>query len=97
MKNQISKSVAEILDTVDSTVDFVEKEMSSIAKPVQKSVFARFPILFSLLVTFGVSTTFLALERIVIEMAYVYERPLIMLAIGLCTLTLTGTLYKKLG
>ena len=56
-----------------------------------------FPILLTLLVTFGVATTFLGFERLVTDIAFINERPFLMLIVGLGILTITGTLYKKLG
>ena len=97
MKKNITKSVVGAVKGVDKTVSQVERGMESVIEPMQKTVFTRFPILFTLLVTFGVVITLLALERIVVEFTYIYERPFLMLGIGLGLLTLTGTLYKKLG
>jgi len=97
MKKNITKSVVGAVKEVDKTVSQVERGMESVIEPMQKTVFTRFPILFTLLVTFGVVITLLALERIVVEFTYIYERPFLMLSIGLGLLTLTGTLYKKLG
>jgi hypothetical protein len=95
--NPVKNSVTKVLDGMEGTVGKVEKEMETLMQPVQNTVFSRFPILFTLLVTFGVSTTFLALERIVTSFTYLNEHPFVMLSIGLVVLALTGTLYKKLG
>lgn len=97
MKNKVSNSVVKVLDGVEETVGKVEKEIENIIQPVQKTVFSRFPILFTLLVTFGVATTFLGFERLVTDIAFINERPFLMLIVGLGILTITGTLYKKLG
>ena len=97
MKNKVSNSVTKVLDGVEETVGKVEKEIGNIIQPVQKTVFSRFPILFTLLVTFGVVTTFLGFERLVTDIAFINERPFLMLIVGLGILTITGTLYKKLG
>jgi hypothetical protein len=97
MKKKISKSVVGVLDGVEKTVTRVEKEVESIIQPIQKTAFSRFPILFTLLVTFGVAITFFGFERIIMEFTYIHERPFLMLSIGVGVLTVTGTLYKKLG
>ena len=97
MKNKVSNSVVKVLDGVEETVGKVEKEIGNIIQPVQKTVFSRFPILFTLLVTFGVVTTFLGFERLVMDIAFINARPFLMLIVGLGILTITGTLYKKLG
>lgn len=90
-------SVVEVMDSIDRTVGRIEKEFEAVIQPVQKTAFSRFPVLFMLAATFGVSCTIFAFERILMEITYVYERPLVMLIIGVGILTLTGTLYKKLS
>jgi hypothetical protein len=67
-------------------------------KLVQKreSVFSRFPLLFTLLGTFGVVTTFYGFEHAIDQINILASNPIITLGIGLATLILTGTLYKKL-
>ena len=97
MKNTVSDQVTRVLNGVEGTVGKVEKEMGNFMQPVQKTVFSRFPILFTLLVTFGVAITFLGFERIVTDISFINERPFLMLSIGLGILAATGTLYKKLG
>jgi len=97
MKKIIPTSVTGVIDGVDKTVARVEKEMDAVIQPLQKTVFTRFPTLFTLLVTFGVAITYFGFERIVADFAFINERPILMLSIGIGVLTLTGTLYKKLG
>jgi len=97
MKKKITQSVSRVLSSVDDTVSHVEQEVGSFIEPMQKTVFSRFPTVFTLLVTFGVAATFFGFERIIVEFAYINDRPLLMLSIGIGVLTLTGTLYKKLG
>ncbi len=65
--------------------------------PIRTSVLTRFPILFSLLTTFGVAATFLGFEKIVSNIAFLDQNPFIMLILGIGILALTGTLYKKLS
>ena len=89
--------VEQVLDTVENVFDSAEREIDQVFQPVRESVFKRFPIIFILLVTFGVSATFFGFERMLMEISFVYERPILMLFIGVLTLVLTGTLYKKLG
>ena len=91
------KRINTVLDTVEGTLDGVEKEVSTLVAPVRKSILRRFPHLFILLVTFGVSATFFGFERLLMEISFVNDRPFLILIIGVATLSLTGTLYKKLG
>ena len=61
------------------------------------SVFKRFPLLFTLLGTFGVVTVFYGAQRIMEKIPLVANNPYIALIVGVIILLLTGTLYKKLG
>lgn len=65
--------------------------------PYRTSAFKRFPILFPVLVAFGGTATFFGFELIIMEISWLYERPFFILGVGILTLVLTGTLYKKLG
>ena len=97
MNNQVVKTILRLVRGIDQAVSDIEKKAEATIDPVQKSAFERFPISFTLLVTFGVAITFLGFERVVLEYAYLDERPLLLLSIGFGVLALTGTLYKKLG
>jgi uncharacterized integral membrane protein len=66
-------------------------------EPIRRSVFKRFPIVFTLLGTFGVGATFYGIERILASIVWLNERPWVILGIGLSVLALIGSLYKKLG
>jgi hypothetical protein len=61
------------------------------------SVFARFPLLFTLLGTFGLICTFYGLQHILEKIPLIANDPFIALAVGLVILVATGKLYKKLG
>ena len=61
------------------------------------SVFERFPLLFTMLGTFGVVATFYGFEGLIDNIDVLANNPLILLGVGLITLLLSGTLYKKLG
>lgn len=63
----------------------------------RESVFSRFPLLFTLLGAFGVVATFYGFERIIDKIDFFADNPFILLATGIITLILTGTLYKRLG
>jgi len=62
----------------------------------RKAVFQRFPLLFTLLGTFGLVATFYGFER-VMDQTGLSENPVILLGIGIVILIFTGTLYRRLG
>lgn len=91
------KNVESIFDEVDAAVGELTDETDRFVEPYRRSVFKRFPVIFMLLVTFGVAATFFGFERIIAETAWLNGRPWLILGVGLITLVLTGRLYKKLG
>jgi glutaredoxin 2 len=87
--NQIKK-IEEELTKVGSNV-------TKQAKGFRDSTFTRFPIIFSLLTTFGLVATLYGFEKVIDKMDWLSNHPEILLVIGLATLAGTGTLYKKLS
>ena len=85
------------INTVDGAVTKATTEVDTYIRPLRQSVLSRFPIIFSLLTTFGVATTFLGFEKIVSDIQFLNNHPLVMLILGIGILALTGTLYKKLS
>lgn len=85
----MSKSVKTIRD----------KEQVMVQKIVhtKQNVLERFPLLFTLLGTFGLVATFYGFEHLIDKVALFSENPFILLGMGVLTLVFTGTLYKKLG
>jgi|GEM_PF-1049625 len=63
----------------------------------RKAVLARFPLLFTLLVTFGLTATIYGFEKLVDRVAYLNDHPFVLFLMGLAILTFTGSLYKRLG
>lgn len=61
------------------------------------TVFSRFPLLFTLLGTFGVVATFYGFQRILEKIPLLANDPYIALGVGITILLFTGTLYKRLG
>jgi len=61
------------------------------------SVFARFPLLFTLLVAFGFSATLYGFFGIIDKISLLASNPFIALLTGVLILIFTGKLYKKLG
>lgn len=63
----------------------------------RKHAFSRFPLLFTLLGTFGVVATMYGFNGILENIPLLVNNPYISLVVGLVILVFTGTLYKKLG
>jgi uncharacterized integral membrane protein len=91
------RTANDVLDITDTVTAEVVKKVDTYVAPVRTSALKRFPILFSFLVTFGVATTYYAFEKILGQYAFLNEYPWMILVIGIGTLALTGTLYKKLS
>lgn len=73
-----------------------EKRIVARLKSERQRVFDRFPLLFTLLGSFGLVATFYGFERIIDRVDAFSENPVILLATGLSLLILTGSLYKYL-
>lgn len=63
----------------------------------QRAVFQRWPLVFTLLGTFGFVCTLYGFEHIIDQIDILADNPLLMLGLGVAILAFTGTLYKKLG
>lgn len=85
------------INTVARKVEGAVGATEKIVVPVRDSLFKRFPILLTLLVTFGVVATFYGVEGMINEVAWLRERPFLILLVGLAALLFTGKLYQKLG
>ena len=70
-----------------------------ISKLVEKreGVFSRFPLLFTLLGAFGLVATFYGFEHLIDSIDPLADNPILLLTVGISTLIVTGSLYKKLG
>ena len=90
------KVVETVFDTFDSKIKNVEREVEVLVEPARKTVFKRFPVLFTLLSTFGVVCVLFGFERLITEISFFNEQPFLILLLGISILVLTGTLYKKL-
>lgn len=62
----------------------------------RKSTFERFPLLFTMLGTFGLVATLYGFEHLIDKIDFLSENPLILLATGIAILIGTGKLYEKL-
>lgn len=99
-ESENNKTVFEKLDDVAQGVETVFKhgleKVDSLIKPQREAVFFRYPLLFTLLVTFGVAAVFFGFEKILSNSVYLSEHPWQILLIGVLVLAFTGQLYKKL-
>lgn len=66
------------------------------ARKLRDSTFSRFPLLFTMLSTFGLVATLYGFEKVIDEIDFFADKPWAVLGVGLITLLLTGALYKKL-
>lgn len=91
----LQKLTTATLDSVDGVMVETTKQVDTYMAPVRNSLLKRYPILFSLLTTFGVAATFLAFEKILTQYQLLNNYPWLILIIGLGTLAFTGTLFKR--
>lgn len=97
MGEKINSPIDTLVTAAEKGVKSVEKNVEMLASPARKTLLIRFPILFAVLVTIGVSMTLLGLEQVLLSVPFLYDHPLVMFLIGVGILVLTGKLYKKLG
>ena len=64
---------------------------------IRNSTFSKHPLVFVLLSSFGLVSTFYGFEKVIDTIPYFTERPHMILIMGIFVLTFTGTLYKKLS
>jgi hypothetical protein len=96
MKKKFEQTVSQTLDSVDSTVATTTERLHRLVDPARSTFAKRYPTLFSLLATLGVAMTFLGVEQVLLASSLLEQYPVLILAIGIGILALTGTLYKKL-
>jgi uncharacterized integral membrane protein len=87
----------DLVSHVTTIMDKTTAGVDSYIAPVRSSILKRFPVLFSLLTAFGVSTMFYGFEKVVDEIPVLNTHPFLMLILGMGILAFTGTLYKKLS
>ena len=75
-----------------------EKERRVVRKIIEERqrVNDRFPLLFTMLGSFGLVATFYGFERVIDGIDLFADNPYILLGFGVATLFFTGTLYSKL-
>lgn len=94
-KKTVEGELTSLVNELDFSVDDLTKRLDREIEPVRHSVFKRYPVIFTLLATFGVAATFFALEQILAQYDVLNRYPWLILLIGVITLALTGTLYKN--
>lgn len=93
---QTKTELTTVVETVEQVIGEVQQGIEKEIQPIRKSILKRFPTLFLLAVTFGVSLVFYSIEVILSQCAFVVDHPWMALGIGLMILIITGTLYRKL-
>lgn len=80
-------------------IPFTKSEEKFIEKIVEKrhSAEVRFPLIYTLLGTFGFVSTLYGFEKLIDQVDLFVDKPWILLIVGVLTLALTGSIYKKLG
>lgn len=81
---------------IKKVVELEEHVIHRLAESRNNAV-AKFPLLFTMLTTFGIVATFYGFEHIIDNVEWLSENPVLLLTVGLSSLILTGALYKKLG
>lgn len=94
---RIAKVAIDALTEMQNIVGSTEHQIEQTVAPIRESVIKRFPIVFMLAVTFGFTATITGIEQLIMQYDLLHDHPGIMLSLGIGTLVLTGTLYKKLG
>ncbi|MBU1164267.1 hypothetical protein KKA15_01745 [Patescibacteria group bacterium] len=87
--NQILDKVKHALSKEELTI--IEHSLSQ----KRERVFKRYPMLFTLMGTFGLVATLYGFEKI-LDQTFLVEKPFFLLTIGIVILLFTGLLYKKL-
>ena len=59
-------------------------------------IISKFPLPFALLGAFGLVATFYGFEHLIDSVPFLVENPLLLLALGILSLAITGKFYKKL-
>lgn len=85
----MTKSIVPFTDIDDKIIEKARKKRESVAE--------RYPLVFALLGTVGLVSTFYGFEKIIDQMPLFVNNPWILLVIGLATLSITGLALRKLG
>lgn len=97
MERVAKETTFQVLDTTDKVSGQINRTFNDYVAPLRTSILKRYPVLFSLLVVFGIATTYYAFERILSQYEILNQYPWLILLLGILVLAFTGRLYKKLG
>ena len=97
VEKTVARAADRTLDEVSTVINTTESKIEKTVVPIRQSVIKRFPILFLLAVTFGITATATGMEQLILRYEIMRSHPAAILLIGVVTLIMTGTVYKKLG
>ena len=73
------------------------RKLIEVLRSQQQAAIQRFPLVFTMLGSFGLAATFYGFEHVIDQIPLLKSNPGIMLGVGILILLMTGTLYKKLS
>ncbi len=78
-------------------IEDIAAKLNQIFSEKGRNVFSRYPLLFALLIVFGVTMVTQGVKDLLDRLTYFQDKPFTMLFMGILILVFTGTLYKKLA
>jgi uncharacterized membrane protein len=102
MKDDTSTTEAQHTGTdafavVEKVIVDTHRTVEASIAPVRETALRRYPTLFTVLATVGISMTFLGIEQLLLAIDLLNRHPTILLVVGIGILVATGTVYKKLS
>lgn len=94
---EFDKVATEAVDALQRISTTAEDTFESAFKPLRKTALQRFPTLFILAITFGVSAVLYGMDQIISTTPFLSGHPWVSIFVGVFILAVTGQLYKKLG
>lgn len=94
---KVTEVISNTVEGVDKVVDQAENSLNNRIDPVRNKLSKKFPGLYLMVATVGAIATFTGIEQLLLQNNILQEYPWLILLIGVTTLFLTGTLYKRLG
>jgi len=82
-------------DPIEHTENFV-KEIDSIGKKYTKPIFKKYPLTFSLFITFSFASILHGFDLTIDKIDFVNKHPWILIITGIVLLIITGKTYKIL-